>query len=368
MTLREGCVEVCPGCKHRNFSYKESLQQKKEFLLKTLKPWGDVLENIHSVSEKERWGYRQRVVLRVEESESKFKIGLMRRDEVVDISTCPIHSSEVNRVIQWVKEHFPLNQKLYFVSIQGSLLTFILKQKLPANLIFWENWIKSCESTLPSTIKGVYLDFHPSAGGRVFSRSGFRHLWGDKNTIQCFGDDSFELGPKGFTQLLPSLYLDSVERAKEFLILKKVNQVFDLYCGVGFTLSVWKKNNLSFLGVELSSDTVKSAQQKFGCEFVLQGKCEDRLNVLSDRLQNMTAIYANPPRLGLESKVREWIKKNKKSINRIAILSCSAGTLGRDLEDLCKSGYRVKSLIPYDFFPNTQHIEVLAFLETTLFD
>jgi len=44
-------------------------------------------------------------------------------------------------------------------------------------------------------------------------------------------------------------------------------------------------------------------------------------------------------------------------------LSCSAGTLGRDLQTLTTAGYAVNTLIPYDFFPQTRHVETLALLQ-----
>jgi tRNA/tmRNA/rRNA uracil-C5-methylase (TrmA/RlmC/RlmD family) len=48
---------------------------------------------------------------------------------------------------------------------------------------------------------------------------------------------------------------------------------------------------------------------------------------------------------------------------RMAYLSCSAGTLRRDLEHLTAAGYRVMRIIPYDFFPQTHHVETLVFLK-----
>jgi tRNA/tmRNA/rRNA uracil-C5-methylase (TrmA/RlmC/RlmD family) len=47
---------------------------------------------------------------------------------------------------------------------------------------------------------------------------------------------------------------------------------------------------------------------------------------------------------------------------RIAYLSCSAGTLARDLAGLESAGYVVCSLHPFDFFPLTHHVECLALL------
>jgi len=48
---------------------------------------------------------------------------------------------------------------------------------------------------------------------------------------------------------------------------------------------------------------------------------------------------------------------------RLAYLSCSAGTLARDLSVLEAAGYRVTGIEPYDFFPLTHHVETLARLD-----
>ncbi len=45
---------------------------------------------------------------------------------------------------------------------------------------------------------------------------------------------------------------------------------------------------------------------------------------------------------------------------RIAYLSCSAGTLARDLHLLEIAGYRIDAILPFDFFPQTHHVETLA--------
>ena len=73
-------------------------------------------------------------------------------------------------------------------------------------------------------------------------------------------------------------------------------------------------------------------------------------------------VFANPPRLGLEPEVVHWLV-DVGSPQRIAYLSCSAGTLARDLSVLCDAKYRVCEIQPYDFFPQTHHVETLVFLE-----
>jgi tRNA/tmRNA/rRNA uracil-C5-methylase (TrmA/RlmC/RlmD family) len=72
--------------------------------------------------------------------------------------------------------------------------------------------------------------------------------------------------------------------------------------------------------------------------------------------------YVNPPRSGLEAEVAQALARELRPA-RIAYLSCSAGTLARDLAMLESAGYAVVRIHPYDFFPLTHHVEALALLD-----
>ena len=72
----------------------------------------------------------------------------------------------------------------------------------------------------------------------------------------------------------------------------------------------------------------------------------------------------NPPRSGLEREVAGALARELRPA-RVAYLSCSAGTLARDLAAFEDAGYSVASIRPYDFFPGTHHVEALALLERT---
>jgi 23S rRNA (uracil1939-C5)-methyltransferase len=73
-------------------------------------------------------------------------------------------------------------------------------------------------------------------------------------------------------------------------------------------------------------------------------------------------VYTNPPRSGLEEPVTEALATGLRPA-RLAYLSCSAGTLARDLTRLESAGYRVTGIDAYDFFPLTHHVETLARLD-----
>ncbi|NCB17733.1 MAG: hypothetical protein EOM65_16370, partial [Synergistales bacterium] len=73
-------------------------------------------------------------------------------------------------------------------------------------------------------------------------------------------------------------------------------------------------------------------------------------------------VYANPPRTGLEPPVAESLAGRSRPA-RLAYLSCSPGTLSRDLSLLEEGGFRVRRLLLFDFFPRTAGVEVLVLLE-----
>lgn len=74
---------------------------------------------------------------------------------------------------------------------------------------------------------------------------------------------------------------------------------------------------------------------------------------------NIIAIL-DPPRKGADIHVLDAIKNS--GIDKIIYISCNPATLSRDTEIL-STDYRAVSITPYDMFPNTRHVEVLAVFE-----
>jgi tRNA/tmRNA/rRNA uracil-C5-methylase (TrmA/RlmC/RlmD family) len=71
-------------------------------------------------------------------------------------------------------------------------------------------------------------------------------------------------------------------------------------------------------------------------------------------------LIADPPRTGLGKGVAERIAALKAA--RIVMVSCDPATLARDLAALVAFGYEVSRVTPFDFFPQTAHVEAVAWL------
>ena len=73
----------------------------------------------------------------------------------------------------------------------------------------------------------------------------------------------------------------------------------------------------------------------------------------------LTTVIADPPAVGLSAEVRAALRQHP--VATLLYVSCNPPTLARDLADL-GSAFRLESVTPFDMFPQTAEIEVLAHL------
>ncbi|MCU0807526.1 MAG: class I SAM-dependent RNA methyltransferase [Candidatus Contendobacter sp.] len=361
MNLPAGCEPRCPGCAHRMLNASASEAQKMEWLLRILAPWADRLQPVRAVAGAVRWGYRGKVCLSAVWSAAEgWNFGLWRRDELIPIPDCPVHTGLVRRLTRWLMGTLPPGPEfpLAFYVQAGAQATLILKtQRVPD-----AGWLDDQQRAelAASGLEGLWLHLHPAAGRRLFARAGWTLLWGKPRSRDAFG---LEYGPTAFQQLIPALYRQALDAAEDFLTPGPDDHLADLYCGIGASLARWTRRGARVIGVELGGEAVECASRNAPAATVLRGKCADRIPQL--RAWMLTTgtrlLYLNPPRTGLEPAVLAWTTDEYRP-ERLAYLSCSAGTLSRDLVALAAAGYNVKMLIPYDFFPQTHHVETLALL------
>ena len=354
-----GCEPACHGCRHRGWSAEASLAQKAAYLARVLAPWRDCLEPIQAPPASERYGYRDRVTLTVRYGPDRWQFGLMRRDELIAIPRCPVHTPRIVRLVATLGEMLPRPERfpLAYLNVAGGQATLIIKART-----FDPDVLAPLRHSMPTTgLDGLWVHCHPSAGRRLFARSGWHLVWGAGESVDVHGCVH---GPTAFQQLLPALHAHSLARARDFLDPSPGTGVADFYCGIGTSLRTWSASGLDVLGIELAGGAVECARRNAPLATILRGTCAQRLPQLREwwdlpRLRHVA--YLNPPRSGLDADVLQALKETLRP-TRIAYLSCSAGTLARDTAALVDSGYEVDALVPYDFFPGTHHVECLALL------
>ncbi len=363
--LPEGCVRACHACKHRQWSVEQSLEQKQSFLSEKLAPWADCLLPVRSVPQGRRLHYRDKVKLSARCYGGRWEFGMEPRDEFIPIPRCPVQTERVRLTLEALGRHLPPFEKLplRYVVQNGALVTLVVK----APALTSDDWVTEELRTdlTHADVSGLHVNLHPAAGRILFAEKGWRCLWGQSRARDARG---LWHGPGVFGQLLPELHEEALSEAQAFFQLTPASALVDLYCGIGTSLRRWSSISSRVLGVEFDGQAVECARSNAPEASLLRGPCAQRLpqvrGWLSQQGGPLHAAYVNPPRTGLEEAVIQWLCRESRPA-RIAYLSCSAGTLRRDLELLSSQGYQVSSLLPYDFFPQTHHVEVLALLERT---
>lgn len=178
-----------------------------------------------------------------------------------------------------------------------------------------------------------------------------------------FAGLEFQLRPETFFQVNTDAAHSLLDVIVEQLDLKGDEVLVDAYCGIGtFTLPLAQRVR-SAIGLEVQASSVEQAQ----------------LNAQLNNLNNVTfqtgtvetllpqlgiaadVVLLDPPRKGCDKSLIETLLQTLPK--HIVYVSCKPATLARDLKLLCETGvYQLTHVQPADFFPQTPHVECVAFL------
>jgi 23S rRNA (uracil1939-C5)-methyltransferase len=89
--------------------------------------------------------------------------------------------------------------------------------------------------------------------------------------------------------------------------------------------------------------------------------CESVEQFLSRPRAGFRAWIVDPPRTGLSEAVRTALLRDRP--RRLVYVSCDVPTLARDVRSLVGGGYHVRSLVGFDMFPGTGHVEAVCVLD-----
>ncbi|MBX0327792.1 23S rRNA (uracil(1939)-C(5))-methyltransferase RlmD [Oscillochloris sp. ZM17-4] len=193
--------------------------------------------------------------------------------------------------------------------------------------------------------------------------SPLRH-WGAETLPMRAGAATLEVGPNTFFQnnvhLLDRL-LDDVREAVTSGAQR--SSVFDLYGGVG-TIAL---HLAPHVGEVVCVESVGESAELAGRNSAANGAGNVRA-VAMDVLAYLRAqpagacavAVADPPRTGLGPEVCAELLRVAPA--RIVYVSCNPLTLAEDLRAL-GAGYALRSLMGYDMFPHTPHVEAMAVLD-----
>lgn len=176
----------------------------------------------------------------------------------------------------------------------------------------------------------------------------------------------FEISPSAFFQPNSRQAERLYSAALEITEISKEDVVYDLYCGAGaFGISV-SKYVKQVIGIELSPEAALDAKANAalnGCDNVaiFSGDVKEILRELPEKgVPAADLVIVDPPRAGLCSHALQLLIDL--GVPKILYVSCNPITQAENIKELVKAGYQLQTIQPVDQFPQTYHVENIAYL------
>jgi 23S rRNA (uracil1939-C5)-methyltransferase len=161
------------------------------------------------------------------------------------------------------------------------------------------------------------------------------------------------------TEMAEAMVRHVLGHIPDFVRLDAQTTLLDVYCGVGLFSAFLAQRVGRLIGIEAAPSAVEDFAANLD-EFENVELYQDAAeNVLAQIAVQADIILVDPPRSGLEKGALENILRLKPRL--LVYVSCDPATLGRDVRRLTDGGYQMKSITPFDMFPQTYHIESISY-------
>ena len=370
---RLSAEERCEGCALALLSYPDQLQVKKQLLAETLWKYGHVrshfIRDVHASPHRSH--YRTACKLPVHDFHGQLVNGMYEPGtnhfQVIRefITHTPALEKQRLRALDILNRHrmkafdARTGHGIRYLVIRAlqdqTQITLVTgKDQLPADMIR-----ELCGDDEQRAVFQSINDRKKSAA--VFGTPA-RLLAGPDALCAEIGNIRIMLAPEAFFQL-------NSEQAAELYrtAIAKVDpcgRLVEAYCGAGAMSLMAADKAEEVIGIENVREAVENAAENARLNGVDNARflCADAAAGLRRLVQEkaVDTLLVDPPRSGLDDAMIEAIMAA--DIRKIIYVSCNPATLGKNLIIL-KQHYQVRTVIPFDMFPQTPHIESVTVLE-----
>lgn len=204
-------------------------------------------------------------------------------------------------------------------------------------------------------VSGISYAF-ASLEGRF--RAGTEPLFGEETILEQYGDFALSVSASGFAQINPQAASNLYKKVQT--LAGTGNLAVDVYGGSGTLGLHLTKLFKSVQVIEINPEAItrgQADQKRLGIENLSFTRGD------AARLEGIFAdcIALDPPRAGLSQDVVQSLLLARAP--KLLYISCDPATWARDVAKLVRGGYRLTHAQPWDFYPQTSHVEVLSLLE-----
>ncbi len=306
------------------------------------------------VSAQQPWHYRNTV----QPAAQQGRLGYRKPDshDLVVLEADPVAQAPINRAWEVWQTHADdprrvkgVREVVFRCNDDGDVLLCLIASASA------RNYLDLGHALVRDGITGVsYAPY--DARGRF--RGGFERLAGTRTVQQRYGRFEISLSATSFAQ--PNPKAAGMLYGELEAIAGEGKRVVDLFAGsgvVGFHLA----NAFDeVVALEIDKSSVRRGQQD--AERLDLGNIKfRRADARKTDLPDADLVCVDPPRAGLAKALRE--KLIYSPLKQLLYVSCDVATWARDVAHFESEGFRLVHLQPYDFYPQTHHIEMLSLLK-----
>ncbi len=371
----------CAACALSGQAYGAQLRAKQQRVTESLAAYPTLaaLPVPDVIGSPRLFGYRNVAKLVARRARRGLQLGVYRpgSHQVVDISSCVVHQPPIPAVLAAVRHEVeraaaPTYDErsgtgwLRYVVVRSSAWKHTA-QVIP--VVRDRAWSGAGEllKRLRAVrgVSSVVLNVNATPGNVILSDT-FVAVTRETALLERVGGLRLKSSAGSFLQANVAAARRAYERVLRWANPQPDENAVDLYAGVGAISFYLGGSARRVIGVEESPIAVRDAKQNIrlngyhNVHFVAAPAAVGLANAASE-LGRIDIVTLNPPRKGADEATRSAIVACAPS--RIVYVSCEPSTLARDLDWLAARGYRVTALQPYDFLPQTEHVETVALLE-----
>ncbi|KYK55874.1 tRNA -methyltransferase [Drechmeria coniospora] len=376
----------CGGCQFQMLDYSEQLKLKRRVLEKAYRNFSNLPAELiptieDTISSPLQYGYRTKLTphfdgppgsragrrkqTKAVAFESCPDIGFMQKGKrkVLDIEDCPIGTSAVRlgmaRERGRMQTEFDKYQRGATILLREHTTRYPkdsneIPSQLPPHTARGESddfvYIKSCETDSKATTTEY-------VGSHTFT-----------NPAGSFFQNNNSILPK-FTSYIKQHILPPLPPPSS--TLSPIKYLIDAYSGSGlFTVTLSSVFQHS-TGIDIAADSIASARRNAALNGLGEDRCKFIAADAGELFKNVqypadeTVVLLDPPRKGCDASFLAQLRKF--GPRRVLYVSCNVHTQARDVGVLaCGDGdgarYNLESLVGFDFFPQTGHVEGVAIL------
>lgn len=368
-------AKKCGGCQLQNLVYEDQLKLKMSQVNKLLSKYAHIKPIVRADQPEH---YRNKIQAAFASRNGRIISGIYQSSsgKIVPCDSCLLENELADSIVVTIRnmcrsfkiKPYDLHTRCGFlrhVTVRyahssGELMVVLVTA--PGEFPSERSFVNELVRRHPE-ITTVIHNINPSSTALFLGKSS-RVLYGNGYITDSLCSLKFRISPSSFYQI------NSAQTEKLYSTVKKLcasdgtQRIIDAYCGTG-TIGLCLADTVhEVIGIEVNSDAVNDARYNAQLNGInnarfIAADAADAMEKFAKQGESADVVVTDPPRAGCSMKFLKSLLLL--APKKIIYVSCNPETLARDLRTLTRE-YKVKTVIPFDMFPHTRHVECVTLL------